>query len=118
VDEAPRVDGVVDIAAHIEAFNKAVADGRWEPFVERFADDAVLEFVGPPVGPFVGRAAIAAAYESSPPDDTIEVVESPWISGDELVVPYRWLRTGLSGSMRFTSHDGLIDHLVVTFDVS
>lgn len=116
MDDDPRVDATLDIAAHVATFNTAVENGRWDPLVERFADGAVLEFVGPPVGPFIGQTAIAAAYESSPPEDTIEVVGSPWIDGDELVVRYRWRRTGSSGSMRFTSHDGLIDRLVVTFD--
>lgn len=106
----------VDVDAHIAAFNTAVESGRWQPVVDRFADDAVLEFVGPPVGPFVGRAAIAAAYATSPPDDTIELAGPPAIVGDELVVPYRWRRTGSTGSMRFTSHGELIDRLVVTFD--
>jgi steroid Delta-isomerase len=105
-----------DIDAHIAAFNTAVENGRWQPFVDRFADDAVLEFVGPPVGPFVGRAAIADAYATSPPDDTIEVAGPPVLVGSEVVVPYRWRRTGSTGSMRFTSHGEAIDRLVVTFD--
>ena len=36
--------------------------------------------------------------------------------GDELVVPYRWVTTGATGTMRFTERDGLITLLVITFD--
>lgn len=48
--------------AHVAAFNDAVRSGSWAAFAGRFAVDATLTFVGPPVGPFVGRAAILAAY--------------------------------------------------------
>jgi steroid Delta-isomerase len=106
----------VDAAAHVEAFNQAVTSGDWGPFVERFACDAVLEFVGPPVGPFVGRKAIAAAYSADPPDDTIAPYGEPFHSGDELVVPYRWSSTGATGTMRLTALDSRISRLVVTFD--
>lgn len=101
---------------HIEVFNTAVVDGDWSAFVARFTDDARVEFVGPPVGPFVGRVAIAAAYEVSPPDDTIASNGAPVFDGDELVVPYRWVTTGATGTMRFTERDGLITLLVITFD--
>lgn len=101
---------------HIEVFNAAVISGDWTAFVSRFTDDAVVEFVGPPVGPFVGRAAIAAAYTASPPDDTIAPNGMPAYEGDELVVPYRWVTTGATGTMRFTERDDLITRLVITFD--
>ena len=67
-------DPTVDVDAHVAAFNKAVQDGDWEPYLDRFTEEAVLEFVGPPVGPLVGRGAIAQAYADNPPDDTIEVI--------------------------------------------
>lgn len=105
-----------DIDAHVAAFNAAVDDGGWHGFVRRFADDAVLEFVGPLVGPFVGRDAIAVAYIASAPNDTIELIGPPSADRAEVVVPYRWRSTGATGTMRFTTHDGLIERLVVTFD--
>ena len=46
---------------HVARFNAAVESGDWAPMLEQFADDAVLEFRGIPVGPFSGRDAIAAA---------------------------------------------------------
>ncbi|HEX7133769.1 MAG TPA: nuclear transport factor 2 family protein, partial [Iamia sp.] len=81
------------------------------------ADDAVVEFVGPPVGPFEGREAIAAAYAAMPPDDTISMVTAPTVDGDETVVPYRWDATGATGTMRLTdAPDDRLARLVITFD--
>ena len=106
----------MDVEGHVEAFNAAVRSGDWDEFVARFNVDARLEFVGPPVGPFVGRDAIADAYRTQPPDDTIAVNGRPYRDGDELVVPYRWQMTGATGTMRFTERDASIEQLVVTFD--
>jgi steroid delta-isomerase len=47
---------------HVASFNAAVVSGDFTELVHRFHPDAVLTFVGPPVGPFAGREAIAAAY--------------------------------------------------------
>jgi steroid Delta-isomerase len=104
------------VGEHVRSFNAAVDSGVWDVFVERFADDAVLEFVGPPVGPFAGRAAIYEAYTQSPPDDTIELDGPAVARGDEVVVPYRWMATGATGTMRFTQRGSHIARLVVTFD--
>ncbi len=60
----------VDVEAfldeHVRFFNVAVDTRDWSDFVARFSDDAVLEFVGPPIGPFSGRSAIAKAYAAEP----------------------------------------------------
>jgi steroid delta-isomerase len=107
----------IDAGAHVAAFNTAVTSGDWATFSERFADDAVLAFVGPPVGPFAGRDAIAAAYAAQPPDDTISVAGAVTVEGDETVVPYRWDATGATGTMRFrAAPHGLVGALTVTFD--
>jgi steroid Delta-isomerase len=108
---------MIDAEAHVAAFNTAVTSGDWDAFSARFADDATLAFVGPPVGPFTGREAIAAAYAAQPPDDTISLVGPPTTEGDETVVAYRWDGTGATGTMRFTAApDGLLARLTVTFD--
>jgi len=101
---------------HVDAFNQAVRTGGWSSFADRFAEDAVLEFIGPPVGPFIGRTAILEAYIESPPDDTIEIDGSVVVKGAELVVPYRWKATGATGTMVITVRSGAIGHLTVTFD--
>ena len=106
----------MDVHAHIAAFNAAVTSGDWEPFVARFAVDARLAFVGPPVGPFVGREAIRAAYQANPPDDTIDLVSPSRTDGAVTTIPFRWQRTGATGAMRITEADGEIGDLTVSFD--
>ena len=50
------------VEGHVERFNTAVTSGEWDEVIAHFTDDAVMSFEGIPVEPFVGRAAIAAAY--------------------------------------------------------
>ncbi|MFN8517354.1 MAG: nuclear transport factor 2 family protein [Chloroflexia bacterium] len=45
---------------HIALFNQGVRTGDFGPMLAPFAPDATLTFVGIPVGPFHGKAAIAA----------------------------------------------------------
>ena len=101
---------------HVDAFNHAVRGGDWKSFTDRFADDAVLEFVGMPVGPFVGRAAILHAYVENPPDDTIAIHGPVVLNGAELVVPYKWTTTGATGTMLITLRSNEVAHLTVMFD--
>ncbi len=97
------------------SFNAGARSGDWAPMLERFADDAELEFVGVPAGPFRGREAIAAAYRDRPPDDEIDVLETRE-EGDTVVARYAWRRDRATGELRLT-HDGArITRLVVAFD--
>jgi hypothetical protein len=52
---------------HVARFNEGVRSGDFTPMVAAFAEDAELHFEGVPVGPFVGRDAIDAAYREQPP---------------------------------------------------
>jgi len=105
-----------DIDEYVRSFNAAVERGDWTGVVEHFTDDATLEFVGPPVGPFRGRAAILEAYTRNPPDDTIEIGAPALGDPGELVVPYTWVGTGATGTLSVREHGGRIVRLVVTFD--
>ena len=102
---------------HVRRFNAGVRAGDFAPMLELFADDAMLEFRGVPVGPFHGRGAIAGAYAAQPPDDQIEVLE---IEEDdaEIRAGYAWLRDeGRRAGDMFLMRDGeRIAKLVVTFD--
>ena len=112
----PAQKSAFDVDEHVRLFNAAVESGVWTSFVEQFAEDAVLEFVGPPVGPFTGRAVIYEAYVRNPPDDKIELDGPVGIELDELVVPYKWVTTRATGTMRLTERAGRIVRLVVTFN--
>jgi steroid delta-isomerase len=77
----------------------------------------VLEFEGVPVGPFVGRLAIAQAYDERPPDDEVRLLGSPRLEGDAVVADYAWAAEGTrAGRMILTERDGAIAKLVVTFE--
>ena len=54
------------LARHVERFNEGVQTNDFAPMIEQFADEAELSFEGVPVGPFLGRPAIAAAYREQP----------------------------------------------------
>ena len=102
---------------HVERFNAGVRTGDWAPMVERFGENAEMEFHGVPVGPFVGRAAIAAAYREQPPDDELRVLEQRQVNG-RIEARYAWLAEPdvAAGELFLTPSGGEIRKLVVTFD--
>jgi hypothetical protein len=98
-------------ADHVTAFNRAVTTGDWDTFADRFAPGATMRFVGVPVGPFEGRAAIASAYRESPPSETMTLLED-----SEELARFRWSGGG-TGSMELRwAPDGAVQVLVVSFD--
>ena len=113
--DSALVSGLLD--DHVERFNAGVRTGDWGPMVERFGDDAEMEFRGVPVGPFVGRAAIAAAYRKQPPDDELRLLEQRQVDG-RIEARYAWLAEPdvAAGEILLTPAGGEIHKLVVTFD--
>jgi steroid Delta-isomerase len=100
----------VTLEEHVERFNQGVRTGDFGAMVEAFSDDAELVFVGIPVGPFVGREAIAEAYRAHPPDDEIVLID-----GDGT---YAWKAEPESpaGRLFLTERDGEIAKLVIRYD--
>ena len=113
--EVPAAVGLLH--DYVMVHNECVRTGDWEPLAEWFIEDAQLAFEGVPVGPFVGREAIAAAYEAQPPDDEV-VIFGTEESGDQVVARYGWLREPgkQAGRMLVTPRDGKIEKLIVTFE--
>jgi drug/metabolite transporter (DMT)-like permease len=105
------------LADHVERFNAGVRTGDWTPMLGGFADDAEMEFRGVPVGPFVGRDAIAEAYGEQPPDDELRVLEQRRVDG-RIEARYAWVAEPdiAAGELHLTPEDGVIRKLVVTFD--
>jgi hypothetical protein len=101
---------------HVRRFNEGVRSGDFALMVAAFAEDAELHFEGVPVGPFVGRLAIDAAYRDQPPDDEVEILGAEERDG-VVVARYAWLRDHgrQAGEMRLTPRGGRIQKLVVTF---
>src|SRR5213075_1977653 len=110
-----RVGGLLE--DHVGRFNAGVRTGDWKPMAGGFAEDAEMEFRGVPVGPFVGRDAIAAAYQEQPPDDELRVLQQRQVNG-RIEVRYAWLADPdvAAGEMILTPESGAIRKLVVTFD--
>ena len=102
---------------HVRRFNEGVRSGDFEPMAAAFAEDAEMHFEGVPVGPFVGRDAIGAAYRDQPPDDEVEIFDPKERDG-VIVARYAWLRDEgrQAGEMRITQRNGQIQKLVVTSD--
>jgi len=102
---------------HVETFNAAVRSGDFAPLVALFADHATLEFADVPVGPFIGRDAIAAAYAEQSPTDTMTVLDVRVEKDGTVVEPFSWSADGgaRSGEMRLVVADGRIRRLVVAF---
>ncbi|HEV8463363.1 MAG TPA: nuclear transport factor 2 family protein [Gaiellaceae bacterium] len=101
--------------AHVRAFNHGVESGDWSPMLARFSDDAELHFVGPPAGPFVGRDAIAAAYEEQPPDDRIVLLGVQEEGDHKVVAAYAWEKGG-TGRLELEHDRGAVTRLTVIFD--
>jgi steroid Delta-isomerase len=102
---------------HVESFNAGVRTGDWSTMLARFDDDAEMEFRGVPVGPFVGKDAIGAAYREQPPDDELRVLEEREQEG-RIEARYAWLAEPdvPAGELLLTPHGGLIRKLVITFE--
>ena len=103
------------VRAHCERFNAAQRGNAWGAFVDTFAEDARMAFTNVPVGPFHGRAEILAAYEVSPPDDTMEIVGVEAVAERTARARFRW-SAGAPGTMflRFDA-EGLVADLQITF---
>jgi steroid Delta-isomerase len=102
------------VRGHLERFNAAVRSGDFGPFVETFAPDAVMRFIGAPAGPYRGRNEIAEAYAERPPTDTmtLRAVET---DGDTDVVRFVWTAGG-TGRMTVRWRGSLVEELTVALD--
>jgi steroid delta-isomerase len=99
---------------HVAGFNAGVRSGDWSSMLEQLSDDVEVEFVGIPVGPFLGRQAIAEAYRMQPPDDEL-VVLAP--VGENAVL-YAWSRepTRPAGELHLSVREGRIERIRVLYE--
>jgi hypothetical protein len=105
------------LRAHVGPFNDAVRSQDYSEMVAGFAADAEMAFQGIPVGPFVGREAIAHAYASRPPRGEVRLLGAPDVRGDVVESTYAWAGDDQpAGRMIVTVQNGQIVRLVVTFD--
>jgi hypothetical protein len=110
-------DPTAVLHAHVRRFNDAVRSGDYDEMMSGFDPDAEMIFEGVPVGPFLGRDAIAEAYARQPPGDEVRLLGVPRVDDDTVESAYAWAADGQrAGRMIVTASDGLISRLVVTFD--
>jgi thioesterase domain-containing protein len=100
--------------AHVARFNRAVRDGNWTVFTDRFAEDATMRFTNVPVGPFAGRDEILRGYLQQSPDDTMTIRSLAETGPDAVDVAFAWDASG-TGTMRTRWVDGLVADLAITF---
>jgi hypothetical protein len=94
---------------YVAAFNHGVRSGDWSELLALVHDDATLEFVGVPVGPFAGRAAIEAAYAAQPPTDELVMLDE---------VTYAWSRAPQrpAGELHLVERDGKVSAIRVLYE--
>jgi steroid Delta-isomerase len=110
-------DPVALLDAHVRRFNEAVRCGDFTAMVEGFTPDAEMVFQGVPVGPFIGRDAIAEAYTRQPPSEEVRLLGAPQMKGGSVECDYAWATDGSrAGRMIVTAREGAIARLVVTFE--
>ncbi len=103
------------VREHERLFNDSVRSGDFDDFVATFAEDAVMRFDDVPVGPFKGRAAIAKAYASQPPSDTMSIWSIEEVAPETAVAKFDW-DAGGSGTMQVTWNDGQVADLTIAFN--
>src|SRR5262249_6650520 len=113
-DSTGRRVGVSLLSGYLERFNAGVRSGDWSSMLELVAPDAELEFVGIPVGPFAGRAAIGDAYRMQPPDDELVLLEQR----GELGAVYAWAKEPErpAGELHLEERDGAIVRIRVLYE--
>jgi steroid delta-isomerase len=104
------------VQRHLALFNQGVRSGDFGPMLDQFTDDAELIFYNIPVGPFQGKRAIAAAYQTQPPDDEMTARAVQADEGTVCAV-YAWGRAPETpaGTMILTPVNGQIARLVVYY---
>jgi RimJ/RimL family protein N-acetyltransferase len=115
LDDVPQV--VRLLHDYVGDHNEGVRTGDWSGLGAWFEDDAELVFDGVPVGPFVGRDAIVAAYRERPPDDQVLTFRVENADG-EVTALYGWLASPseVAGRMIVTTEGERIRRLRVTFE--
>ena len=102
------------VREHERLFNEAVRAGDFTEFMKTFTDDAVMTFDGVPVGPYRGRKAIAEAYATRPPTDTMSIWSIEEVDADTVEARFDW-DAGGSGAMRVRWQDDLIVGMTIAF---
>jgi hypothetical protein len=102
------------VREHGRLFNEAVQAEDFTEFIKTIHPDAVMSFDGVPVGPYKGREAIAEAYATRPPNDTMSIWSIEEVDPDTADVRFDW-DAGGSGAMRVRWQDDLVVGMTISF---
>jgi hypothetical protein len=102
------------VREHERLFNDAVRAEDFTEFMKTIHPDAVMSFDGVPVGPYRGREAIAEAYATRPPSDTMSIWSIEEVDPDTADVRFDW-DAGGSGAMRVKWQDDLVVGMTISF---
>ena len=102
---------------HVGKYNEAVRTGEFGPFLEMYADSAVMSFADLPAGPFAGRSAITEAFRKQTPNDTILLIDMHEVGNDAVNASFEW-DAGGTGEMFLRWADGhIVEHRIVVRNV-
>jgi hypothetical protein len=107
-----EVDLKAQLEHHVELFNEAVRTGDYGPFLDTFADDAVMRLDGVPMGPVEGKAGIAEAYATRPPTDTMALIDMEELGTTAVRALFEW-DAGGTGEMYLRWDDGRLVELKI-----
>jgi hypothetical protein len=99
---------------HVELYNEAVRTGDYRPFLETFAESAVMRFDDVPLGPYRGRTEIAEAYATQPATDTMALIDMEKIGGDGVRASFEWDAGGTGQMFLRWDSDRLVE-LAIAF---
>jgi hypothetical protein len=107
------------LTRHVTLFNQGVRTGDWGPWLDTFHEDAVATFVGVPIGPLLGREAIAKAYAERPPSSTMRLVRAITDEPGRLGGQFVWVDApDTGGQFTFGLRDGKLTSLEVVLDAA
>jgi steroid delta-isomerase len=86
------------LTRHSTLFNEGVRSGDFGPWLDTFAAEAVVTYVGLPIGPLHGRDEIAKAYVEHPPSSPMRVEESS-VDGDRVTGRFVWVDAPTTGGI-------------------
>ena len=112
-----EVDLRAMLERHVGKYNEAVRTSEFGPFLEMYADNAVMSFDDLPVGPYYGRSAIEAAYRTQPPNDTMLLIDMHEIGDDAVNASFEWDEGGTGEMFLRWANGHVVEHRIVTLNV-
>jgi hypothetical protein len=96
-------------ADYVDGFNVGVRTCDWSEMLALVHEDAELEFVGIPIGPFCGREAIGEAYRAQPPTNELVLLDG---------VKYAWSSEPArpAGELHLEERDGKVARIRVLYE--